>query len=125
MTQTRVRGVIFDKDGTLFDFATTWEAWAAAFLLRATNGDRDHAAIIGRDIGFDLLTRSFSPDSVVIAGMPIEIANALARHFPDRTRQDMLEMLNEEAAKAWKVAVKSDLDGSDGVQVTGILGNGP
>lgn len=100
MTQTRVRGVIFDKDGTLFDFATTWEAWAAAFLLRATNGDRDHAAIIGRDIGFDLLTRSFAPDSVVIAGMPIEIANALARHFPDRTRQDMLEMLNEEAAKA-------------------------
>jgi tetratricopeptide (TPR) repeat protein len=32
---------------------------------------------------------------------------------------------DQEAANAWKVAVKSGLEGSDGVQVTGILGNGP
>ena len=32
-----VKGIIFDKDGTLFDFAATWEAWAQAFLLRACN----------------------------------------------------------------------------------------
>ena len=30
-----------------------------------------------------------------------------------------------EAEKAWKVAVKSAPKGSDGVQVTGVLGNGP
>ena len=35
MTVAPVRGIVFDKDGTLFDFATTWEAWAAAFLMRA------------------------------------------------------------------------------------------
>ena len=34
-----VRGIVFDKDGTLFDFAATWEAWAVAFLLRAAEGD--------------------------------------------------------------------------------------
>ena len=96
VTPTQVRGVIFDKDGTLFDFATTWEAWAAAFLLRVTGGDRKQAAVIGRNIGFDLHTQSFARDSVVIAGTPIEIADALARHFPDRNRQDLLEMLNEE-----------------------------
>ena len=100
VTPTQVRGVIFDKDGTLFDFATTWEAWAAAFLLRVTGGDRKQSAVIGRNIGFDLHTHSFARDSVVIAGTPIEIADALARHFPDRNRQDLLEMLNEEAAKA-------------------------
>ena len=29
---TMIKGVLFDKDGTLFDFAATWEAWAASFL---------------------------------------------------------------------------------------------
>jgi len=47
------------------------------------------------------------------------IANALLASVHMRRGE------NEEAAKAWKVAVKSDLNGSDGVQVTGILGNGP
>ncbi|MBG83307.1 MAG: hypothetical protein CMJ40_02040 [Phycisphaerae bacterium] len=47
------------------------------------------------------------------------IANALLASIHMRRGE------NVEAAKAWKVAVKSDLDGSDGVQVTGILGNGP
>ncbi|WP_420013405.1 hypothetical protein [Tateyamaria sp.] len=52
MTAPPVRGIIFDKDGTLFDFGTTWEAWAAAFLLRATDGDRVWATQIGAHIGF-------------------------------------------------------------------------
>ncbi len=47
------------------------------------------------------------------------IANALLASVHMRRGE------NEEAAKAWKVAVKSAPEGSDGVQVTGILGNGP
>jgi phosphoglycolate phosphatase len=95
-----VRGIVFDKDGTLFDFRTTWEAWAAAFLVRAAGGDRVRAARIGADIGFDLLAQQFAPDSVVIAGTPGDIADALAVHFPGQTHQSLLNLLNEEAAAA-------------------------
>ena len=28
----RVDGILFDKDGTLFDFRTTWNAWAAKLI---------------------------------------------------------------------------------------------
>ncbi len=92
--------VLFDKDGTLFEFGATWEAWARAFLMRAGGGDSDRAAWIGRQIGFDLGTDSFAPDSIVIAGTPDEVALALAPHLPDMLHDGIVTMLNEEAAAA-------------------------
>jgi len=29
-----IRGLVFDKDGTLFDFKTTWNAWSAGLIRR-------------------------------------------------------------------------------------------
>jgi phosphoglycolate phosphatase len=95
-----IKGLLFDKDGTLFDFAATWEAWAESFLLRAAKGDRDRARAVGGAIGFDLETRKFAPGSVVIAGTAGEVAEALAPQFPDYGLEAFLEMLNEEAAAA-------------------------
>lgn len=98
-----VKGVLFDKDGTLFEFAVTWEAWAKAFLLRASAGNAAKAAEVGRAIGFDLTTGRFARGSVVIAGTPDEIVDALAAHFPDTSRSGLLTLLNEEAATAPQV----------------------
>ncbi|WP_415919991.1 HAD family hydrolase [Tateyamaria sp. SN6-1] len=95
-----VRGVIFDKDGTLFDFRTTWEAWAAAFLRRAARGDEDRAARAGRALRFDLAAARFAPDSVAIAGTMQEIADALAPEFPELDHAALLDLLNTEAARA-------------------------
>ena len=95
-----VRGIIFDKDGTLFDFSTTWEAWAAAFLRRAADGDHALAARAGAAIGFDLTRAKFARDSVVIAGTPDDIAADLHPFFPDLTHAALLSLLNAEAARA-------------------------
>ncbi len=100
MTPAPIRGVIFDKDGTLFDFGTTWEAWAAAFLLRAADGDRVRAAALGLQIGYNFDVQSFAKDSVVIAGTPNDIADVLAPHFPGKSQAELVHMLNEEAAHA-------------------------
>ena len=100
---TEWQGIVFDKDGTLFEFSATWEAWAQAFLLRITNGDRDEATRIGHDIGFDLAARKFASDSVAIAGTPDEIARALAPNFPDLNHSAMVNMVNEEATMAPQV----------------------
>lgn len=97
---TEIKALIFDKDGTLFDFAATWEAWAQAFLLRLCAGDRAKASRMGMQIGFDLEAAKFARDSVVIAGMPGEVAEALLPSFPDLTAAALLEILDEEAAKA-------------------------
>jgi len=95
-----VSGIIFDKDGTLFDFATTWEAWAAAFLLRVCEGDVARASALGTAIGFDLDNRSFARDSIVIAGTAGEVAGALSPHLPHLSMEHLLTMLNAEAGAA-------------------------
>lgn len=94
-----IRGVLFDKDGTLFDFNATWAAWACRFLGDLADGDERRAAALGRVIGFDLDSRSFYPDSPVIAGTPREIAEVLAPHLPDDP-DALVWRINAEAASA-------------------------
>ena len=95
-----IKALLFDKDGTLFDFAATWEAWANAFLTRISRGDGERAALLGQQIGFDYGTQSFSPDSIVIAGTPGEVVDALAPHVVEMAKTDLLDLLNHEAENA-------------------------
>jgi len=115
-----IEAIVFDKDGTLFDFAATWEAWAEAFLLRATGQDRARAQAIGTEIGFDLAARRFAPDSVVIAGTPAEVADALERHFPQLTRPALIGMLNEEAELAPQIEAVPLAPFLDGLRAQGL-----
>ena len=96
----RVKGVVFDKDGTLFDFSATWSPWAAAFLRRICKNDDAKAEQMGRIIGFDLATGRFDPASVVIAGTPEDILGVLAQAIPDLNHGELLEIINTEAEAA-------------------------
>lgn len=115
-----LQGIIFDKDGTLFEFAATWEAWAQAFLLRITEGDRDRAHEIGQMIGFDLDSRSFARDSVVIAGTPEQVADALAPCFQGLSQAEILDILNEEATMAPQVEAVPLVPFFDSLQALGL-----
>lgn len=96
---TRIKGILFDKDGTLFDFSTTWEAWAAAFLQRIAR-DATHAQELGAAIGFDAEKRAFDPGSIVIAGTPDEVTQALLPNLPGLSHAALIDILNAEAEHA-------------------------
>lgn len=74
-----IEAIIFDKDGTLFDFHRTWSSWARGFLLEYTGGDRARAAELGALIGYDMVRGTYAPDSVVIAGTNADLAAVLAQ----------------------------------------------
>lgn len=99
----RIDGIIFDKDGTLFDFHATWSVWADRFLHDLAEGDAAFAARLGRAVGFDTTTKVFDPDSPVIAGTPGEGAALLAPHLPDDVVEGLVERMNREAARAPQV----------------------
>ncbi|WP_170400308.1 HAD family hydrolase [Ruegeria arenilitoris] len=95
-----IDAILFDKDGTLFDFANTWGAFGRNMVLRLADGDHVRAAELGRVIGFDLEQVTYSEDSIVIAGTVEEIAEDLAPHLPDMTQDELIDVLNAESASA-------------------------
>lgn len=77
MTVPAIRGTIFDKDGTLFDFNATWGAWARGVLDAETGGDPDRLIPLADALGYDLDAGLFRPDSLVIASTVKDIATAV------------------------------------------------
>ncbi len=73
--------ILFDKDGTLFDFHASWGGWTRGFLLEAAGGNEAQARGLGALIGYDFDTGCFAPGSVVVAGTNAEIAALLAREL--------------------------------------------
>lgn len=97
-----VGGIVFDKDGTLFDFARTWEAWAQGFLARLARSPQE-VDLLGASIGFDAQSGHFARDSIVIAGTPVEIAQAVAPMVPHLSEPEIVALFNSEAARAPQV----------------------
>ncbi|MCE8537591.1 HAD family hydrolase [Ruegeria pomeroyi] len=98
-----IDALLFDKDGTLFDFAATWGAFGRAFLIRIGDGDAARAARLGAMIGFDFDAARYARDSVVIAGTPGEIAEVLLPELPGVSHGALVDMINEESARAPQV----------------------
>ncbi|MEL0437000.1 HAD family hydrolase [Phycobacter sp. K97] len=95
-----VDAFLFDKDGTLFDFAATWNGWAAKMLRSLSAGDDALAAAMAQTLRFDLANETFHPESFVIAGTNAEVASALARHVPHMPEPELERYLAQNAAEA-------------------------
>lgn len=93
-------GIVFDKDGTLFDFQATWGAWARRLLLDLAGGDHACAAELGAVVGYDFAADRFCADSPVIAGTTAEIAERLLPHLPGASPLTLLARMNMLAAEA-------------------------
>lgn len=94
-----IDGLIFDKDGTLFDFRKSWGGWARGLLSNMAR-DMSHADEMARAIGFNLKNGDFTPDSPVIAATAADIALSLSPHIPGRSVSEITSHINEAAALA-------------------------
>jgi phosphoglycolate phosphatase len=102
---TEIAGILFDKDGTLFDFHATWAGWASSLLLDLAGDDADRATVLGRAVGYDMTTRTFARDSVAIAGTPEDIGTALLTHLPGASPAGLVARMNTLAATAHMIPV--------------------
>ncbi|MGF1445660.1 MAG: HAD family hydrolase [Pikeienuella sp.] len=72
-----IRGLLFDKDGTLFDFDATWSA-VVARIIDAVAPDPHAARRMAELGGYDPDTRRFLPGSPIVAGAVDETARLWA-----------------------------------------------
>lgn len=89
-----ILGVLFDKDGTLFDFQASWATWAQHFLTELAGGDAMKRRRLAAAVGFDVERSKFAPDSSLIAGTPADIADALLPFLPGEGREGFMLAMN-------------------------------
>jgi len=94
-----IEGIVFDKDGTLFDFRVSWGGWAKEFLPSISR-NAAHTGQLGQAIGFDLVTGEFAADSPVIASTASEIALRLLPFLPDVSAEDLTDRIDAAATCA-------------------------
>jgi len=63
-----IRGILFDKDGTLIDFNQTWFGIITALARQASGGDESAARTLIGQGGYDWSQQKFVGGSVVAAG---------------------------------------------------------
>ncbi len=95
-----IDALLFDKDGTLFDFAATWGVFGRDLLLQLADGDAARATDLGRAIGFDMVTQEYARDSVVIAGTLNEVVEALAPFLDGLRHAELLNILIAQSSAA-------------------------
>ena len=83
---SRIRAILFDKDGTLIDFNATWAAVARTMALQAASGDIVQADRLLDMSGLDLVTGGFRPDSIFAAGTNADI---VALWHPHLDREEL------------------------------------
>lgn len=80
-----IKGILFDKDGTLVDFQATWFAIGEAMALEAAGGDAQAARELLERAGYDFAARRFRADSVFAAGTNADI---VALWYPDASSDE-------------------------------------
>lgn len=73
-----VRAVLFDKDGTLFDFYATWGPVTEAAALAVAGGNAEKASFLMHNSGKDPVTGRYVPGSPIASGSNREIAELWA-----------------------------------------------
>lgn len=99
----RLDGILFDKDGTLFDFAKTWNGWCGQVIEETSQGDTEVARRLAAALRYDLGAGAFLPDSPVIAGTNREVAELAVSALSGWGVEEMETYLTRQAAKIEQV----------------------
>lgn len=106
MTEARtIKGILFDKDGTLLDYAKSWLPVNRELADFAADGDDALAAHLLRENGMDPDTGHVVPDSLLAAGNTREISEGLVKAGARKSFEDMVAHMDSLFASAAARAV--------------------
>lgn len=98
-----IKGIIFDKDGTLFDFNATWGAWTRRMLEAEVGGDPALFDALAEVMGYDPVGERFHPGSVVIASTVSETADHMLQVLKGVDKADLIARMNAAATQVVQV----------------------
>ena len=98
-----IKGIIFDKDGTLFDIQRSWSEWAKVFVTKFSNQHNLDTLKLAKAINFDLASDKFVRESIFVHGSVDEVVDAIFQKFPQVMKKKIHEGLFEGSGDAKQV----------------------
>lgn len=89
-----MRGILFDKDGTLLDFEASWSGVYRELCLDLAEGDPGAAEALLIAGGLDPLTRRFRSGAALAAGTTVDIVRIWYPEFSDDEERAMVERID-------------------------------
>ena len=99
----KIKGIIFDKDGTLFDIQRSWSEWAKVFVTKFSNQHNLDKLELAKAINFDLASDKFVRESIFVHGSVDEVVDAIFQKFPQVLKKKIHEGLFEGSGDAKQV----------------------
>lgn len=78
-----IKGVLFDKDGTLFSFTETWGTWCERLLSALAPNDPHQQNKLAAAVGYDRDQRIFTPGAAFISESGDQTALTLSELLPE------------------------------------------
>ena len=85
--------ILFDKDGTLFDFHGTWSSWTLDIIDHLCRNEASKKELVARALGYDLKNQNFLKSSLLIAGTAEQAADKIATFINDISKQEIENFL--------------------------------
>lgn len=101
-----IKGIVFDKDGTLFDFTRSWTDWAVRIITILAETNNVEKSKLADALGFDFKRNRFDNDSNFIAGTVAETAKNLSQVIRDKRETELEDFLILEATNQKQAPVK-------------------
>jgi phosphoglycolate phosphatase len=90
-----MRGILFDKDGTLLDFEASWSGVYRELCLGLAEGNADAAEAMLIAGGLDPVTRRFRSGATLAAGTTVDIVRVWYPEFSDDEERAMVERIDQ------------------------------
>lgn len=110
MNNAKIKGLLFDKDGTLFDFKEVWGVWAERVLLALAPADLSVRSQLANVAGYDIETKMFTPGSLIVNASADETIEAWTTCLPGMTSAQ-IEEVGLQQLENLPVAPVTDLQG--------------
>lgn len=85
----KIKGILFDKDGTIFDFQRTWGWWFDQVVSELSEGSAEMKAKLAESCGYNLAEERFIVGSIIVVATASELNEALANCLPNKTADDI------------------------------------
>ncbi len=96
----QIKGILFDKDGVLFDFQKTWGGWAEQVVVHFAEGDPVVAEKVAAKLGYDLQAGRVLRGGHMVAHTGPETAAHLSDALPGHNVDAVFAVMEDFAHRA-------------------------